>query len=513
MKEKVKVNIIGAGISGLCTGCYLQMNGFETQIFEKHSIPGGLCTSWKNGEFTIDGSIHWILGSDKGSGFYHMWSELLHLESIPFYHHDIRLHVEVKNNADKYGSKVFKLYTNLDRLKAYMLDLSPEDEKAINYFIKNIRDLQAFDLPPIVDKLPLIPSIIRGIKMTRYLKFLYLLVKQKKVSNYDLAKKFKNPFLRESFELIYDGQEIEMLIFNFPMAAFDQKSAGYPIGGSLNWAERIADKYTSLGGKIHYNTPVKKIITENNQAKALLVRNDVVHASDITISTADWYKTVFEYLNGEFVNDKILKLKEGKVLDVYYSVLLVSFGLKKTYKDHPHFMRFPTDIKLESPCGTSWDRLETHFYNYDPTLAPEGKTVMACSFYTTNGNYWIDLRKNDRPKYREEKKKFTSALIELLDRKMPGIKDDIEVVDFATPATILRYTNNWQGSAQGWLPGKNIGATSPVKFTLPNLENFYYASHWGQPGGGIPISIIQARDVTKLICKKQKVNFTTKEVV
>ncbi|MBK6986448.1 MAG: NAD(P)/FAD-dependent oxidoreductase [Bacteroidetes bacterium] len=32
------------------------MNDFETQIFEKHSIPGGLCTSWQNGEYTIDGS-------------------------------------------------------------------------------------------------------------------------------------------------------------------------------------------------------------------------------------------------------------------------------------------------------------------------------------------------------------------------------------------------------------------------------------------------------------------------
>ena len=70
MQEKLKINIIGAGISGLSAGSYLQMNGFETQIFEKHSIPGGLCTSWKNGEYTIDGSIHWILGSNKGSGFY-----------------------------------------------------------------------------------------------------------------------------------------------------------------------------------------------------------------------------------------------------------------------------------------------------------------------------------------------------------------------------------------------------------------------------------------------------------
>lgn len=505
--DKVKINIIGAGVTGLCAGCYLQMNGFETQIFEKHSIPGGLCTSWNKGEFTIDGSIHWILGSDKGSGFYHMWSELLDLKSIPFHNHDIRLQIEVKNSTDKYGSNKFKLYTNLDRLHAYMLDLSPEDKKVIDEIVGDIRDLQAFELPPKMDKLPLIPSIIRAIRMSRYLKFLYILMKQKKKSNYDIARRLKNPFLRESFELLFDGQEVKMMVINFPMAAFDQKSAGYPIGGSLSWAERLAERYEKLGGKIHYNTPVKSILTENNQARGLLVRNDVTHLCDDVLSTADWYKTVFEYLKGEFVNEKILKLRDGKLLDLYYSVLLVTYGLKRDYKEHPHFLRFPTPIELVSPCGKSWDRLETHFYHYDPTLAPQGKTVMACSFYTTNGNYWIDLRKNDRPKYREEKKKFTDSLTDLLELRFPGIKDDIEMVDFATPATILRYTNNWQGSAQGWLPGENIAASSPVKFTLPGLSHFYYASHWGQPGGGLPISIIQGRDVAKLISKRYKKEF------
>ncbi|MBK6986670.1 MAG: NAD(P)/FAD-dependent oxidoreductase [Bacteroidetes bacterium] len=99
MQQKPTINIIGAGILGLCAGSYLQMNGFETQIFEKHSIPGGLCTSWQNGEYTIDGSIHWILGSNEGSGFNKMWSELIDMKKVPFHNHDIRLHIDLKNNA------------------------------------------------------------------------------------------------------------------------------------------------------------------------------------------------------------------------------------------------------------------------------------------------------------------------------------------------------------------------------------------------------------------------------
>ena len=47
------VDIVGAGIAGLSVGCYLQMNGYRTQIFEQHELPGGLCTSWKRGGYTF----------------------------------------------------------------------------------------------------------------------------------------------------------------------------------------------------------------------------------------------------------------------------------------------------------------------------------------------------------------------------------------------------------------------------------------------------------------------------
>ena len=44
MREKTII-IIGAGIAGLAAGCYAQMNGYRSQIFEMHFAPGGLCTS------------------------------------------------------------------------------------------------------------------------------------------------------------------------------------------------------------------------------------------------------------------------------------------------------------------------------------------------------------------------------------------------------------------------------------------------------------------------------------
>ena len=485
------------------------MNGFETHIFEKHSIPGGLCTSWQKGEYTFDSCAHWILGSDEGSSFYKIWSEILDMKKIAFHNHDIRVEVGTKVHANKYGEKNFRLYTDLTRLEAYMTDLAPEDTKAIKEFIKPMRIMQKFDLPPIMDDLPFFPSLLRGIKMIRYLEFLYWFLKIKNYTNFTYAKKFKNAFLRESFELLYDGDEVNMMILSMPLSVFDKKSAGYPIGGSMNFAKKIEETYLSLGGTMHYKTPVKKIITEDGVAKGLLVRNDAKHYSDLTLSAADWNFTVFEALDGKYVDQHMLDLRDLKKLEVFYSVMQFSFGISKDLSSLPHFFRIPLDEDLVSPDGTSYSRFEVHIYNYDDTLAPKGKTSVTVSFYTTAREFWIDARKNDRPKYRAAKEEFTAKIIERLDITLGGIKEHIEVIDVATPATFQRYTNNWKGSTQGWLPGKNLLAVSPVGFHLPGLKNFYYSSHWNQPGGGLPIAIKTGRDVAKKICKDYKVKFKT----
>ena len=66
MEEK-SIIIIGAGFAGLSAGIYAPLNGYKATIFEMHDKPGGLCTSWKRKGYTIDGCIHWLVGSNPDS--------------------------------------------------------------------------------------------------------------------------------------------------------------------------------------------------------------------------------------------------------------------------------------------------------------------------------------------------------------------------------------------------------------------------------------------------------------
>jgi len=498
----MKISIIGAGVSGLSAGCFLQMKGFETEIYEKHSKPGGLCTSWKAGDYTFDGCLHWVLGSNDKNPFYKLWSELIDMESVEFVNHEVRVEIEVKDSADKYGSKVFHLYTNLSKLEEYMIDLAPEDSGRIKKLIRSMRRIQSFEVPPEIKTLPAYYSWKQMIGSIKHLPLLFFMLRNRYMTNFDFAASLRSPFLREAFQLIYDGEEFPMLIITFPLAFSDLKSTGYPVGGSLRFATRIEEKYLALGGKIHYNSAVKEIRVKNDMATGLLLEDGTEIDSGITVSAADWYFTVFKALKGMYTDKKILDLRDGKSLQVYYSVINVSLGISKLLNELPYLTRFPIHGELLSPDGTIYTRMELHIYNYDPTLAPAGKTCVSASFYTKNADFWIDLYKNDRPQYEKVKNEFAGKVIDILDQKTIGLKEFIEVSDVLTPATFYRYTGNWKGSTQGWLPGKNIMASSPVKFELPGLKNFFYASHWSMPGGGLPVAVKTAHGLAQVIARK-----------
>ena len=82
-----KVAIIGAGISGLTAGIYLQKAGIPTEIYEKNQIPGGQCTGWKREGYFIDNCIHWLTGTREGSGLHELWKEVGALgQGVELYH-------------------------------------------------------------------------------------------------------------------------------------------------------------------------------------------------------------------------------------------------------------------------------------------------------------------------------------------------------------------------------------------------------------------------------------------
>jgi len=182
---------------------------------------------------------------------------------------------------------------------------------------------------------------------------------------------------------------------------------------------------------------------------------------------------------------------------------MVSLGINADYPDAPLTYTFP----LENPFKVGPDEIKDLTIknsSFDPALCPAGKTNFAIMF-PVNYEYWEGI-KQDEEKYRAEKKWIEENVITALSDIYPGIKEQIEVVDVATPITFKRYTGNWKGSYEGWLLTRK-SMTVQLPQILPGLENFYMAGHWITPGGGLPSGLITGRNAIKIICRKERIKF------
>ena len=133
--------IIGAGFAGLSAGIYARMNGYQTTIYEMHDLPGGLCTAWKREGYTIDGCIHWLVGSSPESGMHRYWQEVGIAQEREFVNLDEYMRYECADG------RTLVLYSNVDTLEKHLLEFSPQDAEPIGELISGIRMCLDFDQP------------------------------------------------------------------------------------------------------------------------------------------------------------------------------------------------------------------------------------------------------------------------------------------------------------------------------------------------------------------------------
>jgi phytoene dehydrogenase-like protein len=479
--------IIGAGLSGLASGCYGQMNGYKTTILEMHDKAGGVCTAWKRKGYAIDGAMNWLVGTNTNSSFYKFWEELGAVEEWKIYNHDRYLIKEDQNG------KTFTIFCDADRFENYLLEMAPEDSDSIKEFIQAIRIASKFK-SSFEQPNELCDEADRVIvSHTNHLK------KWEGLTGKSFAQRLKNPNLRSFFESIPYSISILIWVLGFQHS----KSAGYVIGGALALVKPIEKCYYKLGGEIHFNSKVVKIVVENDRAVGVKLADGNEYRADYVIAAGDGRTVIFDLLDGKYIDETIKKMYEHPVL--FPPLVYVGLGIKRKFDDIPPSIA-GYSFSLKKPiiiAGKEEKSINMLIYNFDPTLAPADKTVVVVA-YSTDYDYWKQLRQNIGH-YNAEKERIADEVIAALEEKFSNITSQVEMRDIATPITWERYTGNWRGSYEGWL----FGAFENISKTLPGLDNFYMAGQWVNAGGGMPTAVMSGRHTIQFICKKDGNKFIT----
>jgi phytoene dehydrogenase-like protein len=493
--------IIGAGFAGLAAGIYAQMNGFKTQIFEMQDKPGGLCTSWNRKGYTIDGCIHWLVGSSPDSGMHRYWKEVGIAQNREFIYMDEYMRFEDTDGRN------FTFFTDVDRLEKHLLEFSPQDAEPINEFISGIRMCIPFDKPSKNNSL-----LMHMVKQVR-IGFSFLINSKKmkkwmKMTSEDFSNRFKDQLIKQAFKEMWIP-EFSMFFMLFTFACLHNRNAGYPLGGSMPMSRALESRYRNLGGVINYGKKVEKIITSGEKTTGIRLDDGTMHYSSKVISAADGYTTIFRMLDGKYADEKTREPFDK--WPTFPPLIYVGLGVKRTFDELPRSVSgfsFALNHPVEI-CDSIIKRLCVHIYNHDPSLAPAGCTCMTI-MVKTNYEYWKKLAEN-KSAYNQKKEEIANMIIKQLEQRFPGISSQVEVTDIATPITFERYTGNWKGSFEGWLitPGNSRVLLKPMSQSLPGLNNFYMCGQWVEPGGGLPTGIMSGRRLVKRLCKEENRKFRT----
>lgn len=498
VNSSTDIIIIGAGIAGLAAGCYAQMNGYRTLIFELHNLPGGLCTAWERKGYVFDGCIHYLFGSGSRQPFYDLWEELGAVQGRRFVHHEELMRITGPDG------KTLIVYSDPDRLEQHMKQLSPIDSSLIESFCKGIRAFTSFDMSLLQQKPKTLMGLADWSKLGRaMLPFVGPLAKWGTISAQDFAKRFQDPFLRRAIPQMFAWESIPVMVGMSLLAYLHNKNAGFPVSGSLEFARAIEKRYLELGGEIHYCSQVERVLVENNRAVGVRLYNNEEYRAHRVISACDGHGTLFDLLGGKYLNPELKSLYDGHL--PIHSQLQVSLGVNRDLSGEPHWVTYLLDEPVVI-AGEERYEIGVKHYCFDPSLAPLGKSVVIVML-TTPYDYW--QRIYGRSLYNTEQIQESEILIDQLEKFYPGIKSDIEYVDVATPLSYERYTGNWQGSSCGWLLTKQtmFMMIDGMSKTLPGLHNFYMIGQWVEPGGSVPVVAMSGRNIIQQICHEDKKAF------
>ncbi|MFJ6214786.1 phytoene desaturase family protein [Streptomyces sp. NPDC092296] len=524
--------IIGGGLGGLSTGCYAQMNGYRTQIFEMHEIPGGCCTAWERGDFTFDCCISWLLGNGPGNEMHQIWLELGAIQGKEMRHFDV---FNIVRGQD--GRAVY-FYSDPDRLEAHLLDLSPADARLIRDFCNGLRKFRkAMASYPFLKPVGLMGRVERWRMLASFIPYFNTIRKSITVLMTDYSARFQDPLLRQAFNFIlYEKHpNFPVLPFYFQLASHANMSAGVPEGGSLGLARSIEQRYRRLGGEITYNAKVAEVLVEDDRAVGVRLSDGREVRADIVVSAADGHTTMMKLLGGRYLGDTYQRLytktieEPGMVFPGYFILFL---GLRRPFPEgDPCTTHLLTEEEAAPLIGIAQPSINVQFRSrHYPELSPEQTSVVYATYFCDIAP-WRELDEGPEQVTRRRggselhtlpvrhgrgyyagKHQVRDAMLDFLEKRYPGLKDAVAVRDVSTPLTQVRYTGNYDGTVLGWQPFVESGETLEVEIkkngpALPGLENFYLSGVWATTGGLIRAAAA-GRHVMQFICRDDDRPFT-----
>ncbi len=497
MTEKKKIIIVGAGPGGLTAGMLLAHRGLEVEIFEKEKQVGG-----RNAAIEMDG-----FKFDTGPTFLMMKFILDEIfeesgKQSDDYMEFIRLDPMYRL---AFKDKTIDMTDDHEKLKTLINEHFPGDAAGYDRFLK--REKVRYDrmypcLQKSYDKLGTFfhPDFLKAMPHLSITKSMFQ----------ELGKYYTHDLLKIGFT--FQSKYLGMSPWNCPAAfmiiPYVEHAFGiyHVTGGLSEISAAMARGFEEEGGKIHLDTPVKKLLLEGKRVKGVVLETGDKIEADLVIVNAD-----FSYAMTELVEPGVLAKYSRTNLEqkkFSCSTYMLYLGLDKLYEEMPHhtivfsrdYDKYINDVANHRDVD---DDISVYVRNAsvtDQTIAPTGKSNIYCLVPVANNKSGINW---------SDKKGFRERVLQVIEERtsMKDISKRIVAEKIVTP-------NDWEDKYNVFLGATfNLGHNlMQMLYFRPHnqfeeLENCYLVGGGTHPGSGLPTIYESGRITANLVSKKLGVSY------
>ncbi|TBO39882.1 1-hydroxycarotenoid 3,4-desaturase CrtD [Pedobacter kyonggii] len=482
---KPKAIVIGAGIAGIASAIRLSVKGYEVDIFEANSKPGGKLAEIKMNGFRFDAGpslftmpqyvdeLFKLAGKNPEDYF-----EYQKLKEICRYFYEDGLRLNASADLDKFAKEIEeKTDSTAKEVERYLNKSQTIYEATHRVFLERslhkIKSYLHWDTLKSIFRFGQIDAFRTQAKANRsFFKDDRIAQLFNRYATYNGSDPYQAP---ATLNIIPH--------FEYHYGAFLPKNGMYSIVAAL---VKLAEE---LGIRFHYNQKVEEIIYSNERKPEVqgVKVNDKIYKADVVVSNLDIWFTYKNLLKNIAQPKKLLNQERSS------SALIFYWGMDGNYSDMGlHNIFFTEDYQKEfnaiwkdktiSSDPTVYINISAKHIRGDAPAGSENWFVMI-NVPANNGQNWDVLIK-------EARTNIIKKISRLLNR---NIEKDIICEQILDPRSIESKTGSYQGALYGNSSNNQFSAFLRHPNFSSKIKNLFFCGGSVHPGGGIPLALLSAK--------------------
>ena len=422
--------IIGGGIGGLVTGALLAKEGYQVTVLEKNAIiGGGLQTFMRNG-VSFPTGMHIFGGFQEGGNLRKLFGYLGVMDKIKLRPTDENTNDEV-SFVDE--NVTYRLPKGKDHFVAYLSECFPDEKEQIKAYVDRL-----FELTEEEELFYLREAPENGHSHSDD----FLSSINQLMDKYLTDVKLKS-LLGYLSPLIGGSGETTPAYIHALLSSLHINGTYQFVGESQQMANALAQVIESAGGQVIANEKVVWIDVENRQVTQVVTQKGNTYQADSYISAVH--------------PDVLLKIIDGQAFTTAFKQRVQS--VPETMSSFKVFVKLKENaiLYVNHPtfCLANADEWPQSMMYVTPPAENQGifaqTMVVICPMAFNEVRPWEQTMSGHRgASYVSWKQKMMDKVLDFINLKYPGFRDNIGFCFAASPLTIRDYYSNKEGSNYGF---------------------------------------------------------------